>query len=120
ASRLLVASQEVASERPHAPLYLKLAGTGNPGEMRLTWLSTVSRTPVVRVGTAPGQHAYTFSGAVTTYSADEMCGAPANIPSARYFRDPGYIHQVVLLGLEPEVEYFFVYGAIDILNGMGD
>lgn len=56
---------------------------------------------------------------IVTYSADDMCGSPANIPIQPFFRfsnshlqsndlrDPGLIHHVTLKNLQPSTQYFY-------------
>ena len=42
-----------------------------------------------------------------TYTAEEMCGAPATTEG---FRPPGYLHSAVIKGLTPNTEYFYQVG----------
>ena len=36
-----------------------------------------------------------------------MCEEPANVTAPGKFQDPGYLHNVILQGLEPDVVYFY-------------
>jgi hypothetical protein len=47
----------------------------------------------------------------TTYTADAMCGEPATTVSSRDFRDVGWIHDAVLVGLAPGARYSYRVGA---------
>ena len=42
--------------------------------------------------------------------ASDMCQSPANQTMQLWFRDPGMIHHVLLKGLKPSTEYFYIYG----------
>ena len=52
-----------------------------------------------------------------TYSAEDMCGPPANQAGARAFIDPGYIYNAVMTGLEPSRRYFYRVGCYDAPRG---
>lgn len=47
----------------------------------------------------------------TTYTIEEMCGRPANIPIQPFYRDPGRIHLVTLKALKPNTLYFYRFGS---------
>ena len=42
-----------------------------------------------------------------TYTADEMCGAPATTVG---YRPPGYLHSATITGLTPNTQYFYQVG----------
>ena len=48
----------------------------------------------------------------TTYHADELCGFPANSIG---FREPGYIHNALLTGLEPSTFYYYRFGSKEVI-----
>ena len=52
-------------------------------------------------------------GKSSTYKANDMCGAPANGVG---FKDPGFIHDVLLTGLKPGVKYYFQFGSAEVCN----
>ena len=56
------------------------------------------------------------SGASHTYTAQDMCEAPANTTEAGKFRSPGMIHVVRLTGLEPNTTYTYKVG---LTHGQG-
>jgi len=45
-----------------------------------------------------------------TYGAEDMCGPPANVTSARGYQFPGYFHTVELTGLKPGALYRYRVG----------
>ena len=47
----------------------------------------------------------------TTYVANDLCDALANVTSQILWRFPGYFHHVLLIGLLPKTQYFYVYGS---------
>ena len=49
-----------------------------------------------------------------TYTADDMCAAPAN---SAQFVDPGFIHDVLLTNLEPGTRYYYSYGSEKVRVG---
>ena len=39
------------------------------------------------------------------------CGAPASTINQGHFRDPGYLHKVILKGLKSEQRYYYRFGS---------
>jgi len=54
-------------------------------------------------------HTHTNTGSTHTYSIASMCGPPANITLQMYGRDPGMIHNVLLIALSPVTRYYYRY-----------
>ena len=48
------------------------------------------------------------NGNSTTYKASDLCHAPATQISAKFFRDPGFIHDVLLTNLQPRTQHRYV------------
>ena len=46
-----------------------------------------------------------------TYLASDMCGASANHSNILKYLFPGFFANVLLTGLEPETEYYYVHGS---------
>jgi hypothetical protein len=103
------------------PQQLHLALTGRRDEMRIHWTSDSAAAGEVRwwltnavhapTGTANGTvHAPTgtANGTVHTYTAADMCNAPAN--DAHDFHEPGMLHEAVMRGLQPGVTYNYSVG----------
>jgi len=55
------------------------------------------------------------TGSSKTYTSDMMCGYPANFTGQRTFRDPGWMHDVLVSELDIDTTYFYCYG--NSING---
>lgn len=51
-----------------------------------------------------------YTGNSSTYSASDLCGAPANIEEAGKFVHPGALHVVTMKGLKPRTKYYYRVG----------
>src|SRR5690606_32311378 len=80
-------------------------------EFLTDWTSQSASTPVVRYGTKRGIYTHYATGTSRTYGASDMCRLPANITAQVYFRDPGWIHDVLLDNLEPDTLYYYIFGS---------
>ena len=103
-----------------APLHGHLALTGKANEMRVMWTSGTNQKPIVEYGPCHNcyssdftsertQLSLTATGTSSTYTAKNMCGPPAN--QTIHFRHPGYLHNVLLTGLKPNVVYCYRFGS---------
>lgn len=92
----------------HAPLHAHLALTSNPTQMRVQWTSGVADAPLVMYGQSPTDLSRAARGVWRTYTSDDLCGPPANLSG--HFLNPGFLHDVLLSGLEPDTRYFYKYG----------
>ena len=92
-----------------APLHAHLALTGHASEMRLQWTTGVQYTPTVEYGECGGKLDKISTGTSRTYKASDMCGPPANLSA--HFIHPGYLHDVLLTGLEPSTKYCYSCGS---------
>ena len=90
------------------PLQGHLALTGDATQMRVHWTTGTTSTPTVHYGTSVDNLKHTATGISKTYRASDMCGPPANL--SLHFHDPGYLHEVLLTGLQPNTKYYFQYG----------
>ncbi|GAM20511.1 hypothetical protein SAMD00019534_036860 [Acytostelium subglobosum LB1] len=106
---LAATSNGVNFENPNAPGKVYLAHCNYTSEMRVVWISGSDDTPYVYVGNSPSNITTKFTGDSFTYSIGDMCDAPANDP--KYFKDPGYFHDVKLEHLEENTEYFYYVGS---------
>ncbi|TYZ54586.1 hypothetical protein PybrP1_009050, partial [[Pythium] brassicae (nom. inval.)] len=97
-------------DAPSAPKHGHLAFSARDDEMVVMFNSASRRTPRVRFGVRPELLALEASGASTTYAAADMCHEPATTTSQLAFRDPGFMHTVVLSGLLPDQLYFYRFG----------
>jgi hypothetical protein len=75
--------------------------------MVVQWVTKNSSNPVVKWGTSSGAYTHTAAATSSTYTRQELCGAPAN---AEGFVDPGLFHAALLEGLEPDHRYHYVVG----------
>lgn len=96
------------------PTQGRLSETGVAGEMNVMWVSDLSSMSVVQYklsssssSTAP----MNATGVSHTYKASDMCNSPANLTSALKFRDPGFIHNVVITDLVPATGYTYRFGS---------
>jgi hypothetical protein len=71
--------------------------------------SSASGTPVAMYGKeSPTSKA---EGTSATYEASDMCGAPANTTGTGQFADPGMIHTIELINLQPNTYYTYKVGS---------
>ena len=103
-----VSNQITFVDGAKAPLHAHLALTGNASEMRVHWTTGVQYTPTVEYGLCGGKLDRVSTGISRTYKASDMCGPPANLSA--HFIHPGYIHDVLLTGLQPNTRYCYRYG----------
>lgn len=96
-----------------APKHGHIAFTDKLDEMAVMFNSASKKTPRVRFGLHPDELKQHASGNSTTYSAADMCHAPANITAQQLFRDPGYMHKVILTDLKHSTRYYYQFGNDD-------
>ena len=79
--------------------------------MRVMWASpSAAHAPSVMYGYSP-EHLDRLAAAEShTYTAEDMCSDPANVRSARWFRDPGLLHDALLSGLPADTRVYYRYG----------
>ncbi|KAF1336556.1 Calcineurin-like phosphoesterase, partial [Globisporangium splendens] len=94
----------------NVPKHGHIALTEKQDEMAVMFNSASQRTPKVKYGLTRSELTSESSGTSTTYTAADMCEAPANITSQVWFRDPGFMHKVFLRGLASGKMYFYQFG----------
>lgn len=104
-------SVPVTFHLPNEPLHPRLAVTTNPGELRVTWSSgsNAASNPQVYLALAadPSNGKWYPADNTYTYTAADMCGAPATTIG---YRDVGYIHTLVLKNIQPSTPYLYSIG----------
>ena len=75
------------------PKQMVTALTGNPEEMRVTWNSNSATGAVLRYGLDGDAKVHTITPNTTTYTKDDLCGAPA---TTQGWHEPGYFHTAII------------------------
>lgn len=101
-------SRAVAPLDPGEPTQVHLALTGRPSEVKVLWVSGPVGQPLIRWGAGPQSLDREAPADSTTYTREDMCGAPANSTG---WLDPGALHSVVLGDLAPGRRYFYTVGS---------
>lgn len=103
-------SQEVVFGWPLEPTGVHLALTGLEGQMMVSWTSNRSSegTPGIFYGSGTISNLTVAANTQVTYSASDMCTAPAN--DTENFRDPGYTFTAVIAGLTPGEPFWYQVG----------
>lgn len=94
----------------NAPKHGHIAFTARVDEMAVMFNSASNKTPQVKYGLRRDALTQRVAGSSTTYRANDMCHAPANITGQTWFRDPGYMHTVILTRLQLGARYFYQFG----------
>lgn len=118
---LLDTSNVVQIESSRAvPTAIHLALGNDPSEMVVQFTTGDQEgTPVARYSKQENNRLTDpkkVEGTSHTYTADDMCGAPANTTEAGKFQSPGMIHVIRLTDLEPNTEYEYKVG---LAHGQG-
>jgi hypothetical protein len=97
------------------PVHLHLALTSAPSQVVIQFTTVEKGTPVAMYGKQKNNNNndgedQKVEGTSTTYSAQDLCGAPANSTEPGYFTSPGYLHTVVLDQLQPNTLYHYQVG----------
>ncbi|KAF1336123.1 Rxlr-like protein, partial [Globisporangium splendens] len=110
--QVVAESAHVEMEEGHSqPLHVRLALTGNLGEMRVMWNSGRVDHVHVHYGTSPEDTSRHAEATTETYEATDMCSDPATTTSAMYYRHPGYMHDGLMKDLIPGETYFYKVGS---------
>lgn len=91
-------------EMATAPLNVHVAYTSDPKELVVQFSSVIAGTPIVDYG------ADKIKGTTTSYSATDLCQAPANETGPGQFQSPGYLHTVRLTNLPVNQEVTYRVG----------
>jgi len=94
-----------------SPFGIHLSGTEHPTEMRVSFSTGSSGTPVASFGTEnPPKTNRVTTGTSTTYGASDLCMEPANLTEPGKFSSPGILHTVVMTNLQPNTTYYYKVG----------
>ncbi|XP_024989395.1 probable inactive purple acid phosphatase 2 [Cynara cardunculus var. scolymus] len=106
---LLAETEEFEFEQRHGPDQIHLALTGEVGEIRVMFVSGHGKESVVRYGSGPDRMDQVVETRVGRYEMEDMCDSPAN--QSVGWRDPGFIHDGVMVNLKPGKRYFYKVGS---------
>lgn len=88
----IVAESIVLDMRPVATLPTGIHWSNTNGNKSVHFATTAPGTPVLLVN---GKR---WTGTTTTYTAEQMCGAPANETKPGQFQSPGMLHTITMTG----------------------
>lgn len=106
---MLAETEEFGFGSGHGPDQVHLALTGGVGEMRVMFVSGDGRESVVRYGLSSDRMDLVVGTRVGRYEREDMCDTPAN--NSEGWRDPGFVHDGVMVDLEPGKRYFYKVGS---------
>eukprot|EP01006_Ploeotia_vitrea_P031256 TRINITY_DN63577_c1_g3_i1.p1 TRINITY_DN63577_c1_g3~~TRINITY_DN63577_c1_g3_i1.p1 ORF type:complete len:592 (+),score=290.91 TRINITY_DN63577_c1_g3_i1:201-1778(+) len=96
---------------PNAPQQGHLAFGDNEDEMWVLYTSgSKDNAPQARWGLSETTLSESASGTSRTYAASDMCNMPSNVTAQQLFRDPGFMHAVLIKGLKPHTRYYYQFG----------
>ncbi|GFP88730.1 probable inactive purple acid phosphatase 2 [Phtheirospermum japonicum] len=105
---LLAESETVRFESGHGPEQVHLALTGRDGEMRVMFVTHDGKENSVKYGLTRDKLSRVVGTQVSRYEREDMCDAPAN--ESVGWRDSGFIHDGVMIGLEEGKRYYYQVG----------
>ncbi|XP_016510441.1 putative inactive purple acid phosphatase 2 [Nicotiana tabacum] len=108
-NHLLAESEEIGFESGRGPEQVHLALTGREDEMRVMFVTPDGKESYVRYGLTRNALDRVVGTRVVRYEREDMCDAPAN--SSIGWRDPGYIHDGVMVNLEKGKKYYYQVGS---------
>ncbi|VFQ66652.1 unnamed protein product [Cuscuta campestris] len=106
--RVAAVSGEVGFEPGRGPEQVHLSLTGRDGEMRVMFVTGDRKDCFVRYGLTRNNMDQVAGTRVRRYEREHMCGAPANQSTG--WRDPGFIHDGVMVNLMDGKKYFYQVG----------
>ncbi|GER43790.1 purple acid phosphatase family protein [Striga asiatica] len=106
---LLAKSETIRFEPGRGPEQIHLALTGRDGEMRVMFVTHDGKDNSVRYGLARDKLIQVVNTRVSRYEREDMCDAPAN--ESVGWRDPGFIHDGVMLDLKEGKRYYYQVGS---------
>lgn len=98
-------SETVRFESGRGPEQVHLALTGRDGEMRIMFVTHDGNDSFVKYGLTRDQMGKVVSTRVSRYEREDMCDSPAN--ESIGWRDPGFIHDGVMVGLDDGKRYYY-------------
>ena len=99
------------------PTQIHLALGDTPTTMVVHFETGAVGTPVAVYDLSYPPTKYVVAGTSQTYTANDMCGSPANLNQVGYFEPPGQLHLVEMTKLEPDTTYYYKVG-LGTANGM--
>ena len=115
--QILAQSEWVHIRASHSkPTAIHWAVTANdPTAMVVQFVTGgTSGTPVIQYSAAQGSRWSTSSkkitGTTTTYTASDLCSAPANLTEPGKFQSPGQLHTIKVTDLTPDTAYQYQVG----------
>ncbi|CAA0825539.1 Probable inactive purple acid phosphatase 2 [Striga hermonthica] len=106
---LLAESETIRFEPGRGPEQVHLALTGRDGEMRVMFVTHDGKDNSVRYGLARDKLIRVVNTRVSRYEREDMCDSPAN--ESVGWRDPGFIHDGVMLDLKEGKRYYYQVGS---------
>ncbi|VFQ64511.1 unnamed protein product [Cuscuta campestris] len=106
--RVAAVSEKVGFEPGRGPEQVHLSLTGRDGEMRVMFVTGDGKDCFVRYGLTRNNMDQVSGTRVRRYEREHMCGAPAN--QSIGWRDPGFIHDGILVNLMDGKKYFYQVG----------
>ncbi|KAL6573500.1 prolyl aminopeptidase [Orobanche hederae] len=106
---LLAESDKIRFESGRGPEQVHLALTGRDGEMRVMFVTHDGKENSVRYGLTRNKMGKVVDTRASRYGREDMCDAPAN--ESVGWRDPGFIHDGVMVGLEEGKRYYYQVGS---------
>ncbi|KAG6426218.1 hypothetical protein SASPL_110438 [Salvia splendens] len=114
-THLLAKSDPVTFEPGRGPEQVHLALTGGDREMRVMFVTHDGNESFVKYGLTQNGLDRVAGTEVAQYEREDMCDSPANDSAG--WRDPGFIHDGVMLGLKDGKKYYYRW--VVILGGGG-
>lgn len=81
-----------------------------PSETRVQWTTARPGSPAIKFGTRSGQLEFLVPAMTTTYSRDDLCGAPATTAG---WLDPGQINTGSMTELASNTRYYYAVGDLE-------
>jgi len=91
-----------------SPTAIHLALAPDPSTMVVNFVTGGTGSAVAMYGTTDTTNKVT--GTTTTYTAQDLCQAPANVTEAGKFQPPGSLHTIELTDLQPNTTYHYKVG----------
>ncbi|KAL1327789.1 hypothetical protein HN51_037787 [Arachis hypogaea] len=105
---MMAFSGEVGFREGRGPMQIHLSFADEVDAMRVMYVTKEPRETYVRYGESEGKLERVAVARVRRYEREHMCHAPANTSVG--WRDPGYIHDALMIGLKKGVKYHYKVG----------
>jgi len=114
--QLLASSPTLKLPGNRTPTGIHMSYSQDPTEMVIQFNTADKGKPIAMYGLSDNQMASKAEGKSHTYTAQDLCDAPANQTEAGKFQPPGFFHVVVLTGLKLNASYSYKVG---LASGQG-